>query len=57
MNISAHGSPTNIRRRKMLLTDIENLKKIEINRRRRLRLEQVTKCSFLTFLKGHNETK
>lgn len=31
-----------IQRGKMLITDIESLKKTEINRRRRLRLEQVT---------------
>jgi len=41
INVSVPRSPVSIRRGKMLITDIENLKKTEINRRRRLRLEQV----------------
>jgi hypothetical protein len=42
INVSVTESPVSIRRGKMLITDIDNLKKIEINRRRRLRLEQVS---------------
>jgi hypothetical protein len=41
-SISDCGRPVGMDRGKMLITDIESLKKAEINRRRRLRLEQVT---------------
>jgi hypothetical protein len=49
-DISEDGSSAGVRRGKMLITDIEDLKKTEINRRRRLRLEQVTYRVFVSAL-------
>ncbi len=41
INVTVHGNPVSIRRGKMVLSDLENLKKTEREHRKRLRLEQV----------------
>ncbi|CAG2055722.1 unnamed protein product, partial [Timema podura] len=45
INVTVHGSPVHIRRKKMLLVDYEEMKKSEVNRRRKLRIQQVRQQS------------
>lgn len=41
INVTVNGNPVCVRRGRMVLTDLEQIKKNERDRRRRLRLEQV----------------
>ncbi|XP_058795681.1 uncharacterized protein LOC131666786 isoform X2 [Phymastichus coffea] len=45
INVTVNGNPISIRRGKMVLSDLENLKKCEREHRKRLRLEQVQEQS------------
>lgn len=41
INVTVSGNPINIRRGRVVLSDLDQIKKNERDRRRRLRLEQV----------------
>jgi hypothetical protein len=41
IHVTVSGNPVNIRRGRMVLSDLDQIKKNERDRRRRLRLEQV----------------
>lgn len=41
IHVTVNGNPVNIRRGRMVLSDLDQIKKNERDRRRRLRLEQV----------------
>ncbi|XP_033227539.1 uncharacterized protein LOC117179643 [Belonocnema kinseyi] len=45
INVTVNGNPVNIRRGRMVLSDLDQIKKNERDRRRRLRLEQVRQQS------------
>ncbi|XP_067013885.2 microtubule-associated protein futsch [Anabrus simplex] len=45
INVTVHGSPMKMCKRKWLLADVERLRKEEIDRRRKLRLQQVREQS------------
>ncbi|XP_047002053.1 uncharacterized protein LOC124619594 isoform X3 [Schistocerca americana] len=45
INVTVNANPVSVKRGKMLLTDVNELKKQELNRRRRIRIEQVRQQS------------
>lgn len=45
IHVTMTGNPVNVRRGRMVLSDLDQIKKNERDRRRRLRLEQV--CAFV----------
>lgn len=46
INVTVNGNPVSIRRGRMVLSDLDQIKKNERDRRRKLRLEQVCVLSF-----------
>ena len=50
INITVNGNPVSMRNGKMVLSDLENIKKTEREHRKRLRLEQVNFIFSFSFL-------